>query len=143
MYNVLIVGDDKEIVKAIEIYLKREGYNCLKSYDGNEAILKAKENEIHLIILDVMMPNKDGLETIKELRKTKTIPVIFLSAKSEDYDKIAGLELGADDYITKPFNPLELVARVNSNIRRYVELGSIKNDEKDEIYKTGELIVKK
>ena len=142
MYNILVVDDDREIVKAIEIYLKREGYNVEKAYDGIEAIQKLKEKEIHLIILDIMMPNQDGLTTLEEIRKTKAIPVILLSAKSEDYDKISGLDLGADDYITKPFNPLELVARVNSNVRRYVKLGSINIEGKgDKIYKSGELIL--
>lgn len=144
MYNILVVDDDREIVKAIEIYLKREGYNVEKAYDGIEAINKLKEKEIHLIILDIMMPNQDGLETLQKIRETKAIPVILLSAKSEDYDKISGLDLGADDYITKPFNPLELVARVNSNVRRYVSLGSLKGmDAKtgDKIYRSGELIV--
>ena len=142
MYNILVADDDREIVKAIEIYLKREGYNVEKAYDGIEAIQKLKEMEIHLIILDIMMPNQDGLTTLEEIRKTKAIPVILLSAKSEDYDKISGLDLGADDYITKPFNPLELVARVNSNVRRYVKLGSINIEGKgDKIYKSGELIL--
>lgn len=144
MYNILVVDDDREIVKAIEIYLKREGYNVEKAYDGIEAINKLKEKEIHLIILDIMMPNQDGLETLQKIRETKAIPVILLSAKSEDYDKISGLDLGADDYITKPFNPLELVARVNSNVRRYVSLGSLKGmDAKtgDKIYRSGELVL--
>ncbi len=122
MYNVLVVDDDKEIVGAIEIYLKKEGYKILKAYNGNEALKIIQENEIHLIILDIMMPEKDGIETLEEIRKDKSIPVILLSAKSEDYDKIGGLNSGADDYITKPFNPLELIARVNSNLRRYVSL---------------------
>ncbi len=126
MYNILVVDDDKEIVGAIEIYLKKEGYNILKAYNGNEALEKVKENEIHLIILDIMMPEKDGIETLEEIRKNKSIPVILLSAKSEDYDKIGGLNSGADDYITKPFNPLELIARVNSNLRRYVSLRFIR-----------------
>lgn len=141
MYNILVVDDDKEIVGAIEIYLKKEGYNILKAYNGKQALEVIKENEIHLIILDIMMPEKDGLETLEEIRKEKTIPVILLSAKSEDYDKIGGLNSGADDYITKPFNPLELIARVNSNLRRYVKLGSIKPKESQKIYHTGELIV--
>ena len=143
MYNILVVDDDKEIVRAIEIYLKRENYNLFKAYDGDEALNTLKENEIHLIILDIMMPNKDGIETLSEIRKTKAIPIILLSAKSEDYDKISGLELGADDYITKPFNPLELVARVNSNVRRYVKLGSISMSDisNNKIYSTGELIM--
>ena len=143
MYNILVVDDDKEIVKAIEIYLKREGYNVIKAYDGLEAVKKVNENLVHLVILDIMMPNKDGLSALKEIRKEKSIPIILLSAKSEDYDKIAGLDIGADDYITKPFNPLELVARVNSSIRRYVRLGSIENSNNNEksekIYKVGEL----
>ena len=141
MYNILVVDDDKEIVKAIEIYLKKEGYNIVKAYNGEEALKKIEENEVHLIILDIMMPKKDGIETLKEIRKGKTIPVILLSAKSEDEDKIDGLDLGADDYITKPFNPLELLARVNSNIRRYTKLGSINENETENIYQTGELIL--
>ena len=142
MYNILVVDDDKEIVKAIEIYLSKEGYNILKAYDGEEALKQLTENEVHLVILDVMMPNKDGLETLEEIRKTKTLPVIMLSAKSEDYDKIAGLNIGADDYVTKPFNPLELIARVNSCIRRYVNFGSLNNKkEETNILKSGNLIV--
>ena len=141
MYNILVVDDDREIVGAIEIYLKKEGYNIIKAYNGNEALEKVKENEIHLIILDIMMPEKDGLETLEELRKNKSIPVILLSAKSEDYDKIGGLNQGADDYITKPFNPLELIARVNSQIRRYVSLGAMEKKDNKKIYRTGELIL--
>ena len=141
MYNILAVDDDKEIVKAIEIYLGKENYKIFKAYDGNEALKILKENDIQLVILDIMMPNKDGLETLEEIRKDKSIPVILLSAKSEDYDKIGGLNSGADDYITKPFNPLELIARVNSVLRRYVKLGSIKKEENKKIYQTGELIV--
>lgn len=141
MYNVLVVDDDKEIVGAIEIYLKKEGYNILKAYNGNQALKAIQENEIHLIILDIMMPEKDGIETLEEIRKDKSIPVILLSAKSEDYDKIGGLNSGADDYITKPFNPLELIARVNSNLRRYVSLGSLENKNNSKIYQTGELVI--
>ena len=141
MYNILVCDDDKEIVKAIEIYLSKEGYNVLKSYNGDEALKILKTNTIHLIILDIMMPVKDGIETLKEIRKNEIIPVIMLSAKSEDEDKINGLNLGADDYVTKPFNPLELIARVNSGIRRYTKLGNIENSEKKNIYKTGELII--
>lgn len=142
MYNILVVDDDKEIVNAIEIYLSQEGYNIIKAYDGEEALEKLKENEIHLIILDIMMPNKDGIETLQEIRKDKTIPVIMLSAKSEDYDKISGLNTGADDYVTKPFNPLELIARVKSSIRRYVDFSNsnISNKNKNErILSTGTL----
>jgi len=142
MYNILVVDDDKEIVGAIEIYLKKEGYHIIKAYDGEEAMQKLKENEIHLIILDIMMPKKDGLEALEEIRKDKTIPVILLSAKAEDYDKIGGLNSGADDYITKPFNPLELIARVNSNLRRYVTLGALEGSSNNhKIYQTGELII--
>lgn len=141
MYNILVVDDDKEIVGAIEIYLKKEGYNIIKAYNGNQALEIVNSKEIHLIILDIMMPEKDGLETLEELRKDKSIPVILLSAKSEDYDKIGGLNSGADDYITKPFNPLELIARVNSNLRRYVKLGAMKQSESDKVYQTGELIL--
>ena len=139
MYNILVVDDDREIVKAIEIYLTKEGYHILKAYDGEEALKVIKENEIHLVILDIMMPNKDGIETLEEIRKTKTIPVIMLSAKSEDYDKIEGLNTGADDYVTKPFNPLELIARVNSCIRRYVNFGNLNSQEQKKALKTGGL----
>lgn len=139
MYNILVVDDDREIVKAIEIYLTKEGYNILKAYDGEEALKVIKENEIHLVILDIMMPKKDGIETLEEIRKTKTIPVIMLSAKSEDYDKIEGLNTGADDYVTKPFNPLELIARVNSCIRRYVNFGNLNSQEQKKALKTGGL----
>ena len=141
MYNILVVDDDKEIVGAIEIYLKKEGYNILKAYNGNQALKIMEENEIHLVILDIMMPGKDGMETLEEIRKDKSMPVILLSAKSEDYDKIGGLNSGADDYITKPFNPLELIARVNSNLRRYVSFGSLENKSNSKIYQSGELVV--
>ena len=139
MYNILVVDDDKEIVNAIEIYLTQEGYKIFKAYNGEEALKQIEENEIHLAILDIMMPNKDGLETLQEIRKDKTIPVIMLSAKSEDYDKISGLNTGADDYITKPFNPLELIARVKSNIRRYVDFNKNITETKENILKTGNL----
>ena len=141
MYNILVCDDDKEIVKAIEIYLTKEGYNVLKSYNGNEALKILANNEIHLVILDIMMPEKDGIETLEEIRKDSSIPVIMLSAKSEDEDKIKGLNLGADDYVTKPFNPLELIARVNSGIRRFTKLGSIENEDNKRIYRTGDLII--
>lgn len=141
MYNILVVDDDKEIVGAIDIYLKKEGYHILKAYNGKQALEIIAENEIHLVLLDIMMPEKDGMETLEELRKTKSIPVILLSAKSEDYDKIGGLNSGADDYITKPFNPLELIARVNSNLRRYVSFGALDNKENSKIYQTGELVI--
>lgn len=141
MYNILVCDDDKEIVNAIEIYLSKEGYNIFKSYNGNEALSILKNNTVHLIILDIMMPIKDGIETLKEIRKNESIPVIMLSAKSEDEDKINGLNLGADDYITKPFNPLELIARVNSGIRRYTKFGAVDSNSNKNIYKSGELII--
>lgn len=140
MYNILVCDDDKEIVKAIEIYLTKENYNVLKAYNGEECLNVLRDNTIHLIILDIMMPVKDGIETIKKIREEKAIPVIMLSAKSEDEDKINGLNLGADDYVTKPFNPLELIARVNSGIRRYTKLNTVET-KKSNIYKTGELIL--
>ena len=139
MYNILVVDDDKEIVKAIEIYLGKENYKIFKAYDGEQALKQIKENEIHLIIMDIMMPNKDGIETLEEIRKDKSIPVILLSAKSEDIDKINGLNVGADDYVTKPFNPVELIARVNALIRRYTRLGAI--EEKQGVIKNGELSI--
>ena len=141
MYNILVCDDDREIVKAIEIYLTKENYNVLKAYNGEECLKILKENTIHLVILDVMMPIKDGIETIEEIRKEQSIPVIMLSAKSEDEDKINGLNLGADDYITKPFNPLELIARVNSGIRRYTKLGNLQKEDTKNIYRSGELII--
>ncbi len=139
MYNILVCDDEKEIVNAIEIYLKKEGYEVFKAFNGSECIKIVKENPIHLIILDIMMPKKDGIETLNELRQTESIPIIMLSAKSEDNDKIEGLNLGADDYITKPFNPLELIARVNSGIRRYVKLGAIEKQKNENIYRAGGL----
>lgn len=141
MYNILVCDDDKEIVEAVGIYLSKEGYQIYKAYNGKEAFDIVKKVEIHLILLDIMMPKIDGIEVAKKIRETKSIPIIMLSAKSEDYDKINGLNSGADDYITKPFNPLELIARVNSAIRRYTMLGSIKTEEKSNIYQTGNLII--
>ena len=144
MYNILVCDDDKEIVKAIEIYLSKEGYNILKAYDGEEALEILRNNDdIQLIILDIMMPNMDGIEVANKIRENKSIPIIMLSAKSEDYDKISGLNNGADDYVTKPFNPLELIARVNSQIRRYTSLGSmVKRDENNkDLYKSGDLVI--
>ena len=148
MYNILVVDDDKEIVKAIEIYLGKENYNIFKAYDGEQALKVIQENEIHLVILDVMMPKKDGIETLSEIRKDKNIPVIMLSAKSEDIDKINGLNVGADDYVTKPFNPVELIARVNALIRRYTKLGGARKTEepassisKENIIRVGELVI--
>ena len=123
--NVLVVDDDREIVDIISIFLSGEGYKALKAYDGIEALEICSENEVHLMILDVMMPKLDGIKTLMKLRESRNIPVILLSAKSEDNDKIFGLTAGADDYVTKPFNPSELMARVRSQLRRYTTLGSI------------------
>ena len=139
MYNILVVDDDKEIVKAIEIYLGKENYKIFKAYDGEQALNQIKTNNIQLVILDIMMPQKDGIETLEEIRKDKRIPVIMLSAKSEDIDKINGLNCGADDYVTKPFNPVELIARVNALIRRYTQFGTI--EEKKNLIKSGELVI--
>lgn len=136
--KILVVDDEKEIRNLIEIYLKNEGYEVIKARDGEEALEILEKEDIHLIILDIMMPKIDGIEVAKKVRDNKAIPIIMLSAKSEDYDKIKGLNTGADDYMTKPFNPLELIARVNSQIRRYTTLGSIKA-ENGNIYKTGNL----
>nr|MBQ4318287.1 response regulator transcription factor [Clostridia bacterium] len=123
--NILVVDDDREIVESIGIFLMGEGYKVFKAYDGIEALEALSENEIHLMILDIMMPKLDGIKTLMKLRESRNIPVILLSAKSEDNDKIFGLTAGADDYVTKPFNPSELMARVKSQLRRYTMLGSI------------------
>lgn len=128
MANILVCDDDREIVEAIEIYLKNEGYTVFKAYDGEEAIEALKREEIHLLIMDVMMPKLDGIHATLKIREYSSIPIIILSAKSEDMDKILGLNIGADDYVTKPFNPLELIARVRSNVRRYTKLGSMNVD---------------
>jgi len=137
--NILVCDDDKEILEAIEIYLKNEKYGVHKAFDGLEALEILQKETIHLIIMDVMMPRLDGMRATMKIREEKNIPIIMLSAKSEDYDKITGLNAGADDYITKPFNPLELIARVKSQLRRYVDLGSLA--KKKGIFKTGGLVV--
>lgn len=125
--NILVVDDDKEIVDAIEFYLKPDGFNILKAYDGLQALEALIDNNIQLIIMDIMMPNMDGLKATFKIRESKNIPIILLSAKSQDMDKIMGLNMGADDYVTKPFNPLELTARVKSQLRRYINLGNMNN----------------
>ena len=140
MYNILVCDDDKEIVEAIEIYLSQEGYHIFKAYDGVEALNILKKNDIHLLIIDVMMPKLDGIRATMKIREYSGIPIIILSAKSEDVDKILGLNIGADDYVTKPFNPLELVARVRSQLRRYTQLGTL-NMESETVYRTGDLCV--
>jgi DNA-binding response OmpR family regulator len=127
--NILIVDDDKEIVDAIEFYLKPEGFNVLKAYDGLEAIEKLLDTNIDLVIMDVMMPNMDGLKATLKIRENNNIPIILLSAKDADMDKILGLNMGADDYVTKPFNPLELIARVKSQLRRFINLNNRSIDD--------------
>ncbi len=123
--NILVVDDDREIVRAIALNLESEGYTVFKAYDGLEALDLAMTKEIHLVIIDVMMPKLDGLSAIMKIRERKNLPIIVLSAKSENSDKVIGLSMGADDYITKPFNPMELTARVKSQLRRYTSLGDI------------------
>ena len=141
MFNILVCDDDKEIVDAIDIYLSQEGYHILKAYDGLQAIEIMKKEEVHLILLDIMMPNLDGIRATRKIRETSSVPIIMLSAKSEDVDKILGLNIGADDYITKPFNPLELIARVKSQLRRYTQLGNLATEEKEAVYVCVGLVV--
>ena len=141
MYNILVCDDDKEIVEAIEIYLTQEGYNVLKAYDGEEALKVLRKETVDLLVIDVMMPRLDGIRATLKIREENSLPIIILSAKSEDADKILGLNVGADDYVTKPFNPLELVARVKSQIRRYTKLGSTVMDTKTSIYTVGGLTI--
>lgn len=141
MYNILVCDDDKEIVEAIEIYLTQEGYNVLKAYDGEEALKVLKKENVDLLVIDVMMPRLDGIRATLKIREENSLPIIILSAKSEDADKILGLNVGADDYVTKPFNPLELVARVKSQIRRYTKLGSTVVDTKKSVYTVGGLTI--
>lgn len=124
MYNILICDDEKDIVAALKIYLSGNDYNLYEAYDGREALAIIEENDIHLVLLDIMMPEIDGIQVLTTLRKDCNMPVIFLTAKGEDADKILGLNIGADDYVTKPFNPVELLARVKSQLRRYMELGA-------------------
>lgn len=140
MANILVCDDDKEIVDAIEIYLSQDGYKIYKAYDGEQAIQILDKEEIHLLIMDIMMPKLDGIRATLKIREYSSIPIIILSAKSEDTDKILGLNIGADDYICKPFNPLELVARVKSNLRRYISLGSLTGENKA-IYQVGGLVL--
>ncbi len=139
MYNVLVCDDDKAILNSIRIYLENEGYNVLCAENGREALALAENNEIHCLVLDIMMPELDGLSATLKLREKYNFPIILLSAKSEDTDKITGLSFGADDYVTKPFNPLELLARVKSQIRRYSSLGSMKITENQLV--TGGLVL--
>ena len=141
MYNVLVCDDDREIVEAIEIYLSQEGYKVLKAYDGEEALKVLDKEKVDLLIIDVMMPKLDGIRATLKIREKKNMPIIILSAKSEDADKILGLNVGADDYMTKPFNPLELTARVKSQLRRYTQLGSTIDKSNQAVYAVGGLSI--
>jgi len=139
MMNILVCDDEVEIVEAIEVYLKNEEYNIIKCYTGLQAIEAVENDEIHLVLMDIMMPEMDGIRATTIIREMRNIPVIMLSAKSEDEDIIKGLNMGADDYITKPFNPFELIARVKSQLRRYTTLGGA--TDKQDLYKTGNLVI--
>ena len=140
MAEILVCDDDKAIVEAIDIYLTQEGHHILKAYDGEEAIQILNNNPVDLLIIDIMMPKLDGIRATLKIREKNVLPIIILSAKSEDADKILGLNVGADDYVTKPFNPLELVARVKSQLRRYTQLGSI-SYKQGNVYETGGLVI--
>ncbi len=141
MENILVCDDDKEIVRAIEIYLKGEKYNVFKAYNGQEAIDILAKEEIHLLLIDVMMPVLDGIRATLKIREKSGVPIIILSAKSEDNDKILGLNIGADDYIVKPFNPMELLARVKAQLRRYTVFGSDQRSAEDNTYSAGDLVI--
>ncbi len=137
MYNILICDDERDIVNALKIYLSSENYNIFEAYDGQQAVDIVRSEDIHLVLLDIMMPKKDGISAVTEIRKESNIPVIMITAKSEDTDKVLGLNVGADDYITKPFNPVEVIARVRSQLRRYAVLGGMKKS--DEVFVIGGL----
>lgn len=139
MYRILVCEDEKSIADALEIYLTNEGYEVLRAENGIEALEIVKKEELHLILMDIMMPKMEGIKATMHIREEKNIPIIILSAKGEDYDKVLGLNVGADDYVTKPFNPLELLARVKSQLRRYTRLGSMEEQEKNNIVRTGSL----
>lgn len=137
MYNILIVDDDKDIVAALKIYLTAEHYNTLEAYTGKEALKILREQTVHLVLMDIMMPEMDGISALSVLREEYNVPVILLTAKSEDSDKIMGLNIGADDYVTKPFNPVELLARVRSQLRRYMKLGGSPASENTGVMRVG------
>lgn len=139
MYRILVCEDEKAIGDALEIYLTNEGYEVLRAENGIEALEVLKKEELHLILMDIMMPKMDGIKATMKIREEKNIPIIILSAKGEDYDKVLGLNIGADDYVTKPFNPLELLARVKSQLRRYTSLGSFDTREGANVIRTGTL----
>ena len=139
MYNILVCDDERDIVSALKIYLEAEGYNIYTAYNGNEAVKTVEDNDIHLVLMDIMMPECDGITAMVKLREITNIPVILLTAKSEDTDKILGLNVGADDYVTKPFNPVEVIARVKSQLRRYMQLGGGKITEPENGYTIGNI----
>ena len=139
MYQILVCEDEKAIADALEIYLTNEGYEVLRAENGIEALEMVKKETVHLILMDIMMPKMDGIKATMKIREEKNIPIIILSAKGEDYDKVLGLNVGADDYVTKPFNPLELLARVKSQLRRYMSLGSFDTKESANVVRTGTL----
>ena len=139
MYNILVCDDEKDIVSALSIYLKSDGYQVYKAYNGKEALELVQKGDIHLVLMDIMMPEMDGIETMVKIREISNVPVILLTAKSEDTDKVLGLTVGADDYITKPFNPVELQARVKSQLRRYTQLGNMNQQAEGQVYKCGGL----
>lgn len=141
MKTIMVCDDDRSIVESLEIYLQQEGYNVIKAYDGVQALNLMKQNDVHLIIMDVMMPKLDGIRATLRIREESNIPIIILSAKTQDADKILGLNVGADDYVSKPFNPLELVARVNSQIRRFTKLGNVAEEEQQHVYCAGGLMM--
>ena len=140
-FTILVVDDDREIVDSVSIFLSNEGYHILKAYDGMEALQKLAEQPVHLILLDVMMPKMDGIKAMMQIRQQKNIPIILVSAKTEDTDKIIGLNMGADDYITKPYNPLELVARVKSQLRRYTQLGELPQEASSSLLRVGSIVM--
>ena len=139
MYKILVCDDERDIVSALKIYLEAEGYNIYTAYNGNEAVKTVEDNDIHLVLMDIMMPECDGITAMVKLREITNIPVILLTAKSEDTDKILGLNVGADDYVTKPFNPVEVIARVKSQLRRYMQLGGGKITEPENGYTIGNI----
>ena len=139
MYQILLCDDEKDIVTALEIYLRNDDYKIFKAYNGADALKILTEEEIHLVLLDIMMPHMDGIAALTKLREFSNVPVILLTAKSEDFDKVLGLTVGADDYITKPFNPIELQARVKSQLRRYMQLGGGKTQS--DVYSVGGIVL--
>ena len=139
MYNILVCDDERDIVSALKIYLEAEGYSIYTAYNGNEAVRSVEDNDIHLVLMDIMMPECDGITAMVKLREISNIPVILLTAKSEDTDKILGLNVGADDYVTKPFNPVEVIARVKSQLRRYMTLGGGKINETESGFTIGNI----